>query len=98
MEHWRNVLDQQWLEVRYEDLVANLEGVSRTLVEYCGLQWDDRCLRFYESDRLISTASYHQVRQPLYTRSVGRWHHYERHLEPLRRALGSIATEKDSPQ
>jgi tetratricopeptide (TPR) repeat protein len=91
MAHWRSVLDSPWLEVRYEDLVADQEGVSRVLVEHCGLEWDERCLRFYETQRLVSTASYDQVRQPLYSRSVGRWRYYERHLGPLRQALATAA-------
>jgi tetratricopeptide (TPR) repeat protein len=91
MEHWRGVLDSPWLEVRYEDLVANQEDVSRAMVEFCGLPWDDRCLRFFETQRLVLTASYDQVRQPMYSRSVGRWRHYRRQLEPLRQALGQYA-------
>lgn len=95
MEHWRTVLDIPWLEVRYEDLVADQEGISRRLVEYCGLQWDEQCLRFYESQRLVSTASYDQVRQPLYNRSVGRWRHYEKHLGPLRQALENTSDQHE---
>lgn len=87
MDHWRSVLDGPFLELQYEDLVADQEGVSRTLVEFCGLEWDPRCLRFYETRRAVATASYDQVRRPLYNSSVGRWRHYERHLGPLREAL-----------
>jgi tetratricopeptide (TPR) repeat protein len=83
MDHWRAVLNLSVLEVRYEDLVTNQEKVTRDLVAFCGLDWDERCLRFYESARAVSTASYDQVRQPLYTRSVERWRHYSRHLGPL---------------
>ena len=83
MEHWRTVLDLPVMEVRYEDLVTDQERVTRELVGFCGLDWDERCLRFYESSRAVSTASYDQVRQPLYTRSVGRWRHYRSHLGPL---------------
>lgn len=91
MAHWYTVLDAPLMEVRYEDLVADLEGISRELVKFCGLPWDPRCLRFYETQRVISTASYDQVRQPLYSRSVGRWRHYERHLGPLRQALAQAS-------
>jgi len=87
MEHWRKVLKVSMMEIRYEELVADQEGISRKIVEHCGLKWDERCLRFHETQRVVATASYDQVRQPLYSRSVGRWQHYERHLEPLRRAL-----------
>ncbi len=90
MDYWREVLDVRILDVAYEDVVADLEGQSRRLVDFVGLEWDERCLRFYDSDRLVSTASYDQVRQPIYTRSVGRWRHYERHLGPLRAALDPV--------
>jgi len=53
-----------------------------------GLDWDERCLRFYETERPVATASFDQVRQPLYTGSVGRWRNYERHLGPLLEGLG----------
>ena len=87
MDHWREVLDVSMMEVRYEDLVENQEGVSRALVDFCGLPWDVRCLRFYETPRTVSTASYDQVRQPMYQHAVERWRRYERHLGPLRQAL-----------
>jgi tetratricopeptide (TPR) repeat protein len=87
MEHWRAVLALTLLEVRYEELVANQEQISRQVVAFCGLKWDDRCLRFYETPRQATTASYDQVRQPLYNRSVGRWRRYAAHLGPLQRAL-----------
>ena len=90
MDHWRKVLRVRLFEVDYEDLVANQESVSRDLVAFCGLEWDDRCLSFHESRRLVQTASKLQVRRPLYTTSVGRWRRYEAHLGPLFEALGQI--------
>ena len=60
---------------------------SRRMIDYCGLEWDDACLRYYESDRIMRTASYQQVKQPIYTSSVERWKNYERHLQPLIDAL-----------
>jgi tetratricopeptide (TPR) repeat protein len=87
MEHWRKLLGPHLLEIQYEDLVADLEGVSRKMVDYCGLEWSDDCLRFYESKRLVHTASYDQVRRPIYSKSIGRWRRYESHLQPLKRAL-----------
>ncbi len=87
MAHWREVLNLSLLEVHYEDLVANQEQVSRNLLAFCNLEWDDRCLRFHEAPRLAATASYDQVRQPLYSRAVGRWRHYTDHLVPLQHAL-----------
>ncbi len=68
-----------------------LAGVSRQLIEYCGLAWDDRCLAFHKIERAVLTASYSQVRQPIYSNSIGRWRRYEKHLGPLRNALGESA-------
>ncbi len=87
MAHWRTVLRLPMLEVRYEDLVGDQERVSRDLIAFCDLPWDERCLRFYETGRTVQTRSYDQVRQPLYQRSVGRWRHYDRFLAPLKRQL-----------
>jgi hypothetical protein len=83
MAHWREVLPGRMYEIKYEDLVSDQEHYSRELIEYCGLDWDDRCLEFYNSRRPVVTASYAQVRQPIYSSSIGRWRHYERHLQPL---------------
>jgi tetratricopeptide (TPR) repeat protein len=83
MGHWRHVLPARVLEVDYEETVADLEGVARRLVGWCGLDWEPACLAFHEGKRPIRTASITQVRQPLYQRSVGRWKHYERALGNL---------------
>lgn len=84
MSFWRSVLPGgAMIDVRYEDLVADLEDQSRRLVEYCGLDWDPRCLDFHRNSRSVRTASFAQVRQPLYTTSVGRWRAYEAFLGPL---------------
>ena len=88
MAHWKVVLPIPMLEVVYEDVVADLETASRRIVAFCGLEWEDRCLRFHENDRKVHTMSRVQVRQPIYKSSVGRWRRYEAHLEPLLRALG----------
>lgn len=89
MEHWRATLTIPLLEICYEDVVADQEAESRRLVEFCGLSWDERCLRFHETKRVVRTASYDQVRRPLYRDSVARHRHYEAFLEELRTALGS---------
>ena len=89
MEHWSSVLDVPILEVRYEDLVSDPESQIRLMLDFVGVDWDDRCLRFHENRRPVNTASYQQVRMPLYTRSVGRWRHYARYLEPLRKSIES---------
>ncbi|MGH8337916.1 MAG: sulfotransferase family protein, partial [Gammaproteobacteria bacterium] len=88
MHHWREVLPPgRMLEVRYEDVVTDIEGQARKLLAFCGLPWDDTCLRFYEALRPVRTASLTQVRQPIYASSVGRWKRYEKYLDPLKQAL-----------
>jgi tetratricopeptide (TPR) repeat protein len=85
--HWRDTLPLPLLEMRYEDLVADLEGQSRRLIAFLDLPWDPGCLDFHRTDRAIMSASYWQVRQPIYSTSVGKWRHYRRHLTPLLLAL-----------
>lgn len=87
MEHWKQVLPVEIYESDYESLVTNLEEESRKLVDFVGMEWDPKCLEFYETKRIMRTASAWQVRQPIYTRSVGRWKHYEEHLDPFLREL-----------
>ena len=88
MAHWHAVLPIPILDVPYEELVGDQEGWSRKLVDFVGLPWDQSCLAFYETKRPVFTASLWQVRQPIYTSSVGRWRHYAKHLGPLFQALG----------
>jgi len=88
MAHWRRVLPEgRMLDVRYEDVVADLEGAARRIIDYCGLPWDDRCLSFHATARPVRTASATQVRQPIYTSAVGRWKVYEEFLGPLLKEL-----------
>ncbi len=96
MEHWRRVMPAgSMLEVRYENLVENLEVEARRIVDYCGLTWDERCLAFHRTERAVRTASLTQVRQPIYKSSVQRWRHYENHLAPLIAALGGDVSRVD---
>ncbi len=88
MEHWREVLPLKTYEIQYEDLVFDQQGKTRELIEFLGLEWDERCLSSHENPRPVRTVSQWQVRQPIYTRSVGRWRNYEKHLQPLRTSLG----------
>ena len=83
MDHWARVLPGRVLTVQYEEVVSDFEAQVRRLLEFCGLPWQDACLRFYESDRPVRTPSSEQVRQPIYDRSVGHYRHYERHLGEL---------------
>ena len=84
MEHWKCVLPGGYmLDVRYEDMVGDLESKAKEIVAFCGLEWDERCLQFHQLDRPVKTASVTQVRKPLYSTSVERWRRYEKHLKPL---------------
>jgi tetratricopeptide (TPR) repeat protein len=90
MEHWRRVLPEGvMLEVQYEDLVADFAAQARRIVDYCGLEWDARCLSFHETQRAVRTASAAQVRRPLFSSSIGRWRPYKEQLRPLLDALAS---------
>ncbi len=88
MEHWKTVLDLPIFEVRYEELVADPESVSRAMVEFCGLDWEQDCLRFHDNPRFVHTASYRQVRRPVYTSSIDRWKNYAAYIQPLCDGLG----------
>ena len=88
MEHWKAVLPILILEVRYEDLVDNPREWTEKILDFCGLDWEEACLDFHKSRRRVATASYDQVRNPLYKSSIARWKNYERHLEPVSRILG----------
>jgi Flp pilus assembly protein TadD len=82
-DHWRKVLPAPLLEVNYEETVADLEGVARKLVAWCGLAWDPACLEFHKAKRAVRTASAVQVRQPIFKTSVARWKHYRQALDGL---------------
>ena len=79
MDHWAECAAGSCTDQQYEKVVADFEPQVRRLLEFCGLPWEDACLKFYESDRPVRTPSAEQVRQPIYDRSVGHWRHYERH-------------------
>jgi tetratricopeptide (TPR) repeat protein len=96
MAHWARVLPLPVFELRYEELTADPEAVSRQLIAFCGLDWDERCLRFHESRRPVRTASALQVRQPVYRSSVGRWKRYESHLRTLLDGLGNGSSTPSS--
>ncbi len=84
MRHWQSVIPaDRMIEVDYEDMVADQEGQTRRLLEFCGLPWDDACLSFQDNKRIVRTASSWQVRQPMYRSSVARWKRYETFIGPL---------------
>lgn len=84
MDHWRSVLPGEWmLDVQYENLVEDIEREARRIVAHCGLEWEDSCLDFHATERNVQTASFAQVREPLYRGSVGRSRRYEPYIRPL---------------
>jgi tetratricopeptide (TPR) repeat protein len=83
MRHWNSTLPGFIYELSYEDLVFDQEKQIRQLLEHCHLPWDDACLDFHRTERLVKTASNVQVRQPIYKDSVKGWKHYEKQLKPL---------------
>ena len=92
MAHWRKVLPAgAFLDVQYEELVADTEGQARRILAHCSLDWDPRVLDFHKNERPIKTASASQVRKPIYSSSVARWRNYEKHLGPLLAELGDLA-------
>ena len=93
MRHWESNCTMPMLTVRYEELVEDLEKHARTILNFCDLAWDDRCLRFWESKRTVLTLSQDQVRQPIYTTASGRHAAWGNHLDPLRNALGDAVSD-----
>ncbi len=87
MEHWKTTLRTPIMELRYEALVTGPDQTIKSLTEFCGLNWDENCLRFFDTDRFVNTASYDQVRKPLYTKSIGRWKNYKPYVSGLVKTL-----------
>jgi len=79
--------------VIYEEMVASTEQEVRRLLDYCGLPFEEACLRFFENERPVRTASSEQVRQPIYQSGIDYWQHYEPWLDPLKTALGPALTD-----
>jgi predicted Zn-dependent protease len=92
MHHFEAVLPGRVRRALYEDVVADTEGEVRRLLEHCGLEFEAACLKFYDNERAVRTASSEQVRQPIFTTALEQWRYYEPWLEPLKSALGSVLT------
>ena len=88
MRHWDEVLPGKILRVHHEDVVDDLEGSVRRILDFCGLEFEPRCVEFHKTERSVRTASSEQVRQPLYRDGLEQWRNFEPYLEPLERALG----------
>jgi tetratricopeptide (TPR) repeat protein len=95
MAHWGRVLPLSIHEVVYEQLIHDQETVTRDLLGFCGLDWDERCLNFFNTRRVVRTASSVQVRKPMTAKAIGRWILYRAHLGPLFKALGRFADKND---
>ena len=94
--HWRQVLPpDRFIELRYEQLVARQEDETRRLLAFCGLDWDPRCLAFQDNAAGVSTASVVQVRQPLFSTSIGRWRRYGPGLAEAEAVLADAGVAAD---
>jgi tetratricopeptide (TPR) repeat protein len=83
MHHWQQLFPGEILEINYEDVVDDLEGSARKLLDYIGVDWEPQVLKFNELERPVKTASVWQVRQPIYKTSKAKWEHYQEYLQPL---------------
>jgi Sulfotransferase family len=92
MRHWDAVLPGRVLRVQHEDVVDDLEGNVRRLLDYCELEFEPACVEFHKTERSVRTASSEQVRQPIYREGLDQWHHYEPWIGRLREALGDALT------
>ena len=90
LAHFDEVLPSRVHRVIYERIVEDTEGEVRRLLDYCGLPFEDGCLRFFENERPVRTASSEQVRRPIYRDGIDQWRHFEEWLDPLKSALGPI--------
>mgnify|MGYP000600764094 CR=1 FL=1 len=90
MDHWDKVLPGQVLRVQYEEVVADLDTQVRRILDYCGLEFEESCINFHETDRSVRTPSSEQVRQPIYQSGIEQWKNFESNLDPLKQALGPI--------
>ncbi|MHB1869264.1 MAG: tetratricopeptide repeat-containing sulfotransferase family protein [Steroidobacteraceae bacterium] len=97
MSHWETVLPGRVLRVHYEDVVHDLEGNVRRVLEFCGLEFEPACVEFHRTERSVRTASSEQVRRPIYREGLEQWRHYERWLDPLRVALGDALVRYRQP-
>ena len=100
MEHWHQTVPGFMLDVQYEEVVQDLETQVRRILDYCGLPFEEACLRFHETDRAVKTASSEQVRRPIYSSSVNLWRNYESHIGELLDVLEPVLValpEADRP-
>ena len=87
MNHWNNLFSNKIYHIKYENLINNSEREIKKLLQFCKLNWDQKCLKFYENKRKVSTASVAQVREPIYKSSVAKWKSYTKSLEELKKII-----------
>lgn len=90
MGHWNKTSNLPILDVNYETMISDQARISREIIEFCGLEWDSKCLDYHNNKRAVITHSQNQVRQAIYTTSVDRWRNYKKHITPLINALNCI--------
>jgi tetratricopeptide (TPR) repeat protein len=95
---WRRTRPVDWLEIVYEELVEDVEGHARRLLDFLGLPWEPACLEFHKTPRAVRTASQLQVREPVYRHAVGRWRNYEFSLGPFLQALSLYGVRRGESQ
>jgi hypothetical protein len=92
MRHWNAVVPGWVLRVQHEDVVDDLQGNVRRLLDFCGLPFESQCVEFHKTVRAVRTASSEQVRQPIFREGLDQWRHFEPWLDPLKHALGDALT------
>jgi tetratricopeptide (TPR) repeat protein len=97
MDHWDRALPGKVLRVHHEEVVNDLEGSVRRILEFCGLAFEPACLEFYKTERRVTTVSSEQVRRPIYREGLEQWRNYEPWLGPLKAALGPLAEAPSGP-
>lgn len=93
MNHWHEIYPGDIYDISYESLIENQEEETKKLIDYCGLDWEEGCLKFYENKRSVNTASSEQVRQPIYKGAMFAWKNYESELGPLIEILEPVLDE-----
>lgn len=97
MDHWRSMISMPLLEIDYEDIVADLDGQARKIIDFLGLEWNDACLRFWETPRRMVPFANQGILKPIYPHAAGKHAHYEPFLVQLRAALGMPPAEETAP-
>jgi tetratricopeptide (TPR) repeat protein len=98
MKHWQHVLPMKILNIRYEALVSDSELISKKIIDFCELPWEESCLEFHKHQRPVKTASVWQVRQPIYQHAKARWKRYENHIVPLQEGLADYINEYEKSE